>query len=85
MATERSKKTINAWAKFLATQEGQEGLQWLAEQRPITHLSHEVHIFSYSLGQLDWHLKMMEIINDQLPSHPKPPQEDAPTGLIPPN
>jgi hypothetical protein len=83
MATERSKKTINAWAKFLSTDEGQEGLRWLSEQRPITKLSTEVHVFSYSLGQLDWHLRMLDIINDELPTHPPKKEDEPASGLLP--
>lgn len=83
MPVERSKKTINAWAKFLKTEEGQEGLKWLREQRPESILSAHIHLFSYSQGQQDWHLRLLDIVEEDLPSHPKPPEPQEQSGLLP--
>lgn len=83
MPVERSKKTINAWAKFLKTEEGQEGLEWLSEQRPTTMLGDGPHVFNYSHGRIDEFLRLMDIIRKELPSHPKPPEQEQDERLLP--
>lgn len=83
MPVERSKKTINAWSKFLKTEEGQEGLEWLFDQRPNTVLSDGPHLLTYSHGRIDEFLRLLDMIKKELPSHPKPPEPEQEERLLP--
>jgi hypothetical protein len=83
MPVERSKKTINAWAKFLATPEGQEGVAWLRDQLPVVALSDGPHILNFSSGQLVQHLRTVAILEHELPVPPEPKKQDDEPGLIP--